>query len=124
MKICNNCGTQLEDNYRVCPNCGMVVTNEVQQPNLINGVPNYIEQYQNIQRNKTNTVALVGLVLSIISLLIFPFILGLAGASCGFSGVSQINKTGEKGKGYAIASIVIGIFSIGYAIYYTINHSS
>lgn len=135
MKICTNCGNQLQDDYKVCPNCGLMVNNNqsnyTTNNNMVNNnfppvgqynqVPNYIAQYQQVQSNRINNVSLVGLILSIISLLLFPYIFGFAGLSCGLSGLAQIKKTNEGGKALAIISIIIGIFSIIFAIFSTVN---
>ena len=127
MRICNNCGAQLEDNYRICPNCGLMVNSyqpqNQQYVNQNNGTPNYAEQYQSVQANRTNSISIAGVIFSIISLLIFPLIFGAIGASCGFSGLAQIKKTGEKGNMFAILAIVIGVFSILFSIYYSITNS-
>jgi hypothetical protein len=60
--------------------------------------------FQPVPQNKTNTMAIVGFVLSL--------------ACCGFVGailsglaIGQINRTGENGKGLAIAGMVIGILT-------------
>lgn len=53
---------------------------------------------------KTNTCAVVGFILS--------FFCGLAGLIVSIIALSQIKKTGEKGKGLAIAGIILTCFSI------------
>ncbi|MEA9984519.1 MULTISPECIES: DUF4190 domain-containing protein [Subtercola] len=50
---------------------------------------------------KTNILAIVGLVLSIIGFTVIGIILG-------FVGLNQIKKTGESGRGIAIAAIIVG----------------
>lgn len=61
-----------------------------------------------INEQKTNTMSLVGFILSIVSIVC---------CCCSFSGLAlilsiigliQINKTNEKGKGFAITGIVVG----------------
>jgi len=59
---------------------------------------------------KTNTLAIVALVLSILLFVAFP----LLGIILGVIALSQIKKSGENGKGLAIASIVIS--SIGLVV--------
>jgi peptidyl-prolyl cis-trans isomerase B (cyclophilin B) len=54
---------------------------------------------------KTNVLAIVSLVLSILSFNIIAVILG-------FIALNQIKKTGEQGRGLAIAGIIIG--AIGF----------
>lgn len=54
---------------------------------------------------KWNILSIVGFVLSILGFNIIAIILG-------FIGLSQIKKTGERGRGLAIAAIIIGFASI------------
>ena len=54
-------------------------------------------------QTKTNILAIVGFILS--------FFLGIIGSIICIVALSKIKKTGEKGKGFAIAGIVIGIVS-------------
>lgn len=63
----------------------------------------------------TNTMAIVGFVMS--------FFNGLVGLILSIIGMSQIKKTGEPGKGYALAGIIISAISmflslIFYVIYF------
>jgi hypothetical protein len=63
----------------------------------------------------TNTMALVGFVMS--------FFNGLVGLILSIIGMSQIKKTGEPGKGYALAGIIMSAISmflslIFYVIYF------
>lgn len=57
---------------------------------------------------KTNTCAVVGFILS--------FFCGIAGLIVSIVALKQIKKTGEKGKGLAIAGIIIPCVSIVIAI--------
>ena len=59
---------------------------------------------------KTNTCAIVGFILS--------FFCGLAGLIVSIVALSQIKKTGEKGKGLAIAGIVITCVTIILPVLY------
>ena len=52
----------------------------------------------------TNTMAIVGFVMSFFS--------GLIGLIFSIIGMSQIKKTGEPGKGYALAGIIISAISM------------
>ena len=54
---------------------------------------------------KTNVLAIVSLVTSIIGF-------GLVGVITGHIGLNQIKKTGEQGRGLAIAGLIIGYISI------------
>ena len=130
MKVCNVCGTQLKDEFNACPNCGNMNLNN-NQINYQNQQPynqgyqqvnnQYIQQQNyinNMYSGKTNSHAMIGFICSIISLFIFPFIAGMVAISCCASGYKQIKVTNEKGKGLAIAGIIIGIFSCIFAFTY------
>jgi hypothetical protein len=54
---------------------------------------------------RTNVLAIVSLVTSIVGL-------SLVGVITGHIGLNQIKKTGEEGRGLAIAGLVIGYISI------------
>lgn len=54
---------------------------------------------------KWNVLSIVGFVLSILGFNVVAIVLG-------FIGLSQVKKTGERGRGLAIAAIIIGFVSI------------
>jgi hypothetical protein len=58
---------------------------------------------------KWNVLSIVGFVLAIIQINVVAIILG-------FIGLSQIKKTGERGRGLALAAIIIGFASIVFWI--------
>jgi hypothetical protein len=58
---------------------------------------------------KTNVLAIVSLVASILGL-------GLVGVITGHIGLNQIKTTGEQGRGLAIAGLIIGYISIAAAL--------
>jgi len=55
-------------------------------------------------QQKYNTLAIVGFVLS--------FFVSLAGVICCAIALSQISKRGERGRGLAVAGLVIGLISM------------
>ena len=57
---------------------------------------------------RTNVLAIIGLVLSIF----FP----LVGAIVGHVALAQIKKTGEEGRGLALAAVIVGWTLTGLAI--------
>ena len=71
--------------------------------------------------NQKNPLAIAGFVVSLCSLLInFGGIVGLVGTVLSAVGLSKVKTTG-KGKGMAIAGLIIGIISILYGIYSIFN---
>lgn len=60
------------------------------------------------QKSGTNVLAIIALV----GAFVFP----LAGVICGHIALSQIKRTGESGRGLAIAGLVIGYIYIAFII--------
>ncbi|MFF1878875.1 DUF4190 domain-containing protein [Leifsonia sp. NPDC058230] len=75
--------------------------------------PQYGEsaQYAPAQRGY-NTLAIVGFILS--------FFVNVVGVILSFVALSQIKRTGEQGRGLAIAGIIIGFAEIAFGIIFTI----
>ncbi len=72
-------------------------------------------------KGQSNTLALSGFIVALCSLLInFGGIVGLVATVLSGVGLSKVKSTG-KGKGFAIAGLVIGIISIIYGIYSIYN---
>lgn len=135
--FCQNCGNKLDDDSKFCAKCGAKVDTEeavqapapapqVEKDEFFNDVPapapvqqqipvqpqppvqqppvqpvNQQPVYQPPQTAKTNTFAIIGFVLS------FFYYVSIAGLVFSIIGLKQCNKTQEKGKGLAIAGIVI-----------------
>ena len=104
---CPNCGFKNEEGSAYCGNCGsnMNVKTTISYPN-------------NDVNEKYNPWAIAGFVLSLVNIFmgatLLPGILGLVFSSMGNS---QIKEVGGKGKGLAIAGIIISIVSLaGYIL--------
>lgn len=98
MKYCAHCGNQLLDQAVVCPKCGCAT--EYYTSDEI--TPGY------------NVLSIVGFVVSIVSVIFAYFgLLGsITGLALSIAALVQINRRGERGKGFAIAGICVGaIFS-------------
>ncbi|MGA5539639.1 DUF4190 domain-containing protein [Mycolicibacterium nivoides] len=77
------------------------------------GAPGYPGGYGMSPYNTTNTVAIGSLVASIMSLPLFAMcaiglLAALVGIGLGITALNQIKKTGQSGRGLAIAGIIIG----------------
>jgi len=133
---CEKCGAQLEEGATFCSQCGTPVTKtEEVKTEAVNETPAQAQpeaqpqpaqpapqpapqakpQPAPVQSGATNTLAIVGFVLS--------FFISLAGLICSCIGLKKANtEFGGNGKGLAIAGIVIssiGLFAtiIGIGIY-------
>ncbi len=89
---CKTCGKEIDDNAYVCPHCG-VKTNVVTE-------------------KKTNTLAIVGFVLS--------FFFAIAGLICCIIARRQIKESAEGGAGLALAGLIISIVEMAVAAIYII----
>lgn len=71
--------------------------------------------YGQAPAGKTNTLAIVSLVASIAGVVIWGigFIVGVI---CGHISLGQIKKTGEQGRGMAVAGLIIGYIGIALSI--------
>ena len=131
MALCKNCGANIDEGMKFCTSCGTAVeaipvmptmeapTMEaptMEAPNMPEmNKPTYnqthkyaINQhlYEQPVNNKTNICALLGFIFSLVCCG------GLPGLILSIIGLVQINKTGEKGKGFAIAGIVLFVVGI------------
>lgn len=103
---CHACGEQIEDGLHFCPRCG------TQQPNTS------VVPAQPANKTSTDVCSVVGFVVSLISLLInFWGIMGIVATVFSVIGLLHCNQNHAKGKGLAIAGIVIGTISIVYGAF-------
>jgi hypothetical protein len=63
---------------------------------------------------KTNVLAIISLVTSITGI-------GLVGVITGHLGLNQIKKTGQQGRGLAIAGLVLGYLQIAVALFLLVH---
>ncbi|MCH5151433.1 MAG: zinc-ribbon domain-containing protein [Clostridiales bacterium] len=111
MKFCTHCGAELTDDAAFCLKCGCPTTVRAQEVQ--------------VTQTKLNPVALVGFILSLVSVFVtmltlivssgssgFPFGGGLpfavAGVVCSIVGLVKTVKNKQRGKGFAIAGLVVG----------------
>ncbi len=88
---CKNCGNEIYEHASACPKCGC--------PTGTNNSP-----ATQGNPNKTNTLAIVGFILS--------FFVSIAGLICSIIARKQIRETGEGGSGLALAGLIISIASV------------
>lgn len=122
---CTKCGNKNDDGSSFCGNCGAALVsndnnnsayaasdmNNQYNPNVqnVNTYCNpqqngYYNQAQNNSYSKMNSMALAGFIVS--------FFFGLVGLILSLIGFHQTRVRGERGKGFAIAGIVIGCLSV------------
>lgn len=101
-KYCTNCGNELEEDVKFCSKCGANSDEEVV-------VQNNQETNTTTQKEKYNGQAIASFVLSLVGLFVFGLICGILSLTLGITALNHIKALkNEKGKGLAIAGIVIG----------------
>jgi Domain of unknown function (DUF4190) len=66
---------------------------------------------------KTNVLAIISMVASIVGFVwILPFIGSLAGVITGHISLRQIARTGEKGRGMALAGLIVGYVGLAFFV--------
>lgn len=108
-RFCKNCGNKLDENSKFCTKCGyktVITPNVISNNNTVNILDDKIKS-----RNKT--IAIIGFVCSLSGIIIFGILLGIIAVSLGITALknTKIFKIDE-GKGFAIASIVIGCLDV------------
>lgn len=125
MVQCYDCGTVYPETMHKCPNCGSTVKiqlapnsefeepkNPYTQPYRPYGTPGY-------NNNRMNGYAIAGFVLSCVALVlmcVFPP-LSILGIVFSALGLSQIKKNFQRGKGLAVAGLVIGVLTTVFGIF-------
>ena len=105
--FCSNCGKEIKDGARFCPECGAAQQGTTPPP----------KGQSKVQTAPYNMMCIVGLVISGISLLLnFWGLVGIAGTIVSVIGLISCKQKNENGKALAIIGIVIGVFSILYGL--------
>lgn len=108
-KFCSNCGKEISSKYKFCPECG----NKIAEVGVANN------------EIKTNSLAVAGFTIALISLLLnFWGIMGIVATVLSAVALPKTGYGKEKGKGMAIAGLSIGIFSIVYGLFQVITIAS
>ncbi len=95
--FCKNCGKEIDGNAVFCPHCGVAVRD-------LNQVTP--------QTTETNTLAIVGFILS--------FFIAIAGLVCSILGKKRADELNGNGREFAVAGIVISIVSLVSSIFFAI----
>lgn len=106
-KFCKNCGKETQDGNKFCMYCGTKVEEE--------SIASTENKIVTTEAARINAFALVGFILAMSSLVLnFWGTVGIAATV--FSGIG-LSKTGpgkDRGRGFAIAGLIVGIGSIIY----------
>lgn len=127
--FCVNCGSTVPQGSAFCPSCGQKVISPapstpapsvapVVTPTAVTAPMTAYPQGQLYRPPPTNGQAVAGFVLSLVGLflsfLVIPVVLAVVFSAIGISRAGQIEmETGQaKGKGLAIAGLIISILSV------------
>ena len=107
-KFCGKCGKENTSKSNFCPYCGEPMTEKEETK---------VERVtSSTSSGKLNVPALVGFIIAMGAITIsfwgISVLPGIAAIILSSIGLSQINKNGERGKGFAIAGLVVGIVSV------------
>lgn len=117
-KFCSNCGNMLSEDSKFCNKCGVnIENNQVINSNIESSNQNTNNNVNTVHNNqpttKANGLAIASFVVSLVGLLIFGLPCGIISLSMGITALKRIKIFPEmKGRGLAIAGIVIGSVDI------------
>ena len=111
---CKHCGFELQEKVNYCPACGKSQLDPVEQEQAPQQAdPVVTPPAQAAAQAPYNTCSIVGFALSCASfVLTFLGLTALAGLICSIIGLRQTAAKGERGKGYAVAGIIVAILSL------------
>ena len=97
--FCKQCGKPIDEGQEFCEECKGIATSTYTQAQV----------NQNVGMKKQNSMALLSFIISLVGLLIAGLPCGIVAIITGIVGLTKFNPETEKGKGFAIAGLIIGI---------------
>ena len=105
-KFCTNCGSELKEGQAFCTNCGKKDGEEVKEE-VKTTTTTVTNNVSNTAKEPTNGLAIAGFVTSLVSTLLCCGMFNLVGLVLSIVGLIKAKDYNGKGKGLAIAGIVI-----------------
>lgn len=105
-KFCTNCGSELKEGQVFCTNCGKKDGEEVKEE-VKTTTTTVTNNVSNTAKEPTNGLAIAGFVTSLVSSLLCCGMFNLVGLVLSIVGLIKAKDYNGKGKGLAIAGIVI-----------------
>ncbi len=104
--VCQNCGTNIDENQNFCPNCGAARadcsnTSETTEQKVTDPAP-----------QAWSKKAITGFVLSLIGLIVAALPCGITGLVFSSIALTQTANKNLKGKGLAISGLVISLIDV------------
>lgn len=119
--FCKNCGAKLEDNSKFCASCGSEVAVEAQtevntsieeQATVTPSNDDAPKSIENPTPKKFSGKGIAGFVLSLVGMIIFGIPCGILGIIFSSIALKEVKTKNLKGKGLAIAGLVISIIDV------------
>ena len=115
--FCRNCGKEIKTEDVYCPYCGknQKELNQEQTQKYVYRPSQ--EERSSYKETKMNTMAIAGFVIALVSLFLSFWkggVVGLAALILSIIAMRKIRENKEKGKGFAVAGIIIGAISVLY----------
>lgn len=120
--FCKYCGAQNADGAKFCANCGADVSASIEQPTEVNVVEPAVDGVAEIQQalsanatqpaKKFSAMAITGFVLALVGIIFAGLICGTLGVIFSAIGLAKTAHKKMKGKGLAIAGLVVSIIDV------------
>lgn len=118
--FCYKCGKQLEDGTAFCPDCGTAQNREAGNTANVPQNTNNANAPQQVD-NTYNTLAVIGFVISLISLVVNPFAVTaiIAAVCCGVVN-HKLKAAGAPANKLAMAGAIIASIGVGWGVFVTL----
>jgi len=115
--FCPGCGNKLEENAKFCASCGRKIEDNVNEQTVVEKKTQTAATSNNVNNEVNNTkesngFAIAGFVISLVSMILCCGTISWLSLIFSIIGVVNANKENDKGKGLAIAGIIISALSI------------
>lgn len=119
--ICKGCKQEIPDASMFCPKCGYFLcgkgASEPKEKASDSNPPAAPEDNKSdAPKRSMSGISIAGFVLSLISLLVLPFILGVLGLIFSAVGLGTTGAAKKRGKGFAIAGFILSLISLTYRL--------
>ena len=114
-QFCPECGKEVSDKATVCPTCGCPINNtSLPEPQTVTSTS---VSTSPITKEKMNGMALAGGITALCSLIIdLVGIVSIVAIVLSCVGLGEVNRTGQRGKGWAITGIVVGSIELLFKV--------